>query len=67
MEVLKNTFELQKNNVLLKGSQVSYILSVMTSREPSSMDQLVKAMEELNKIDDLKDNPNFSLFCSNYN
>ena len=58
-EVPKNKFELQKNNLFHKWSQLSDIISVLNCYCPLNTDYLSKAMKELNKIEELHDTPNF--------
>ena len=55
----KNKFELQKNNLFHKWSQLSDIISVLNCYCPLNTDYLSKAMKELNKIEELHDTPNF--------
>ena len=57
VDISKRNFQLQKNNLLHKWSQIEFILSVMNTHEPSSKDVLMKIIKDLEKIGDLQDNP----------
>ena len=57
IEVPKSKFDLQKNSLLHKWSQVSNILSVISSHEPSTSDRLRKLICECNEISELADSP----------
>lgn len=63
----KNKFDLQKNNLLHKWSQLRNIISVMNCYCPSNKDHLSKAMKELNKIEELHDLPNFQFIMGQLN
>ena len=49
-DVAKSIFELEKNSLLYKWSQVSNILSVMNKHEPEFSDRLRKLISKCNKI-----------------
>ena len=50
IDVAKSIFELEKNSLLYKWSQVSNILSVMNKHEPEFSDRLRKLISKCNKI-----------------
>ena len=55
IEVPKSKFNLQKNSLLYKWSQVSNILSVISNYEPSPSNRLRKFISECNGISELAD------------
>ena len=59
MDVPKYKFDLQKNSLLHKWTQVRNIITVMNLHEASTQDLLNKLIKECKQVTDLADAPNF--------
>ena len=59
MDVPKYKFDLQKNSLLHKWTQVRNIITVMNLHEASTQDLLSKLIKECKQVTDLADAPNF--------
>ena len=52
-------FDLQKNHMLHRWSQVKFIVSVVDQHAPSTQDRIRAAVNQLEEIEELHDSTNF--------